>query len=201
MRQNEKLFRIGFLIAAMSIMLACSTSTPTVTRSQLNSSFEIRYGTVETIERVKIQSQAAKGAVTGGLIGGLTSGHSHRGQHALEGAVAGALLTALLEGNQQAYQYMVDFDDGSVTKVVTESAGIAEGDCVAVELGQTANIRRTSSVHCEHTDHEALAEPVVHAKRQTEAAECHAAKDMALQATTNEATDIALKKVRVFCEG
>jgi len=201
MRQNEKLFRIGFLIAAMSIMLACSTSTPTVTRSQLNSSFEIRYGTVETIERVKIQSQAAKGAVTGGLIGGLTSGHSHRGQHALEGAVAGALLTALLEGNQQAYQYMVDFDDGSVTKVVTESAGIAEGDCVAVELGQTANIRRTSSVHCEHTDHEALAEPVVHEKRQTEAAECHAAKDMALQATTNEATDIALKKVRVFCEG
>ena len=201
MRQNGKLFRIGFLIGAMSIMVACSTSTPSVTRSQLNSSFEIRYGTVETIERVKIQSQAAQGAVTGGLIGGLTSGHSHRGQHALEGAVAGALLTALLEGNRQGYQYMVDFDDGSVTKVVTESAGIAEGDCVAVELGQTANIRRTSSVHCEHTDHAALAEPVVHAKRQTEAAECHAAKDMALQATTNEATDIALKKVRVFCEG
>ena len=88
-----------------------------------------------------------------------------------------------------------------MTKVVTESAGIAEGDCVAVELDQTANIRRTSSVHCDHTDHTALAEPVVHAKRQTEAAECHAAKDMALQATTQEATDIAFKKVRVFCEG
>ena len=189
------------LIGAISMIVACSTTTPSVSRSQLNSSFEIRYGTVETIERVKIQSQAAQGAVTGGLIGGLTSGHSHRGQHALEGAVAGALLTALLEGNRQGYQYMVDFDDGSVTKVVTESAGIAEGDCVAVELGQTANIRRTSSVHCEHTDHEALAEPVVHEKRQAEAAECHAAKDMALQATTNEATDIALKKVRVFCEG
>jgi len=180
----------------MSLIVACSTSAPTVTRNQLNSSFEVRYGTVETIERVKIQSQAAQGAVTGGLIGGLTSGHSHRGQHALEGAIAGAL-----EGNRQGYQYMVDFDDGSVTKVVTESAGIAAGDCVAVELGQTANIRRTSSVHCEHTDHTALAEPVVHAKRQTEAAECHAAKDMALQATTQEATDIAFKKVRVFCEG
>jgi len=189
------------LFGAMSMIVACSSTTPSVSRSQLNSSFEIRYGTVETIERVKIQSQAAQGAVTGGLIGGLTSGHSHRGQHALEGAVAGALLTALLEGNRQGYQYMVDFDDGSVTKVVTESAGIAEGDCVAVELGQTANIRRTSTVHCEHTDHSALAEPVVHAKRQTEAAECHAAKDMALQATTHEATDIALKKVRVFCEG
>ena len=36
---------------------------------------------------------------------------------------------------------------------------------------------------------------------QEGAAECHAAKEMALQATTEEATDIALKKVRVFCEG
>ena len=201
MRLQRIFLKTAMLFGAMSMIVACSTTTPSVSRSQLNSSFEIRYGTVETIERVKIQSQAAQGAVTGGLIGGLTSGHSHRGQHALEGAVAGALLTALLEGNRQGYQYMVDFDDGSVTKVVTESAGIAEGDCVAVELGQTANIRRTSSVHCEHTDHAALAEPVVHAKRQTEAAECHAAKDMALQATTQEATDIALKKVRVFCEG
>ena len=95
----------------------------------------------------------------------------------------------------------VDFDDNSITKVVTESGGIVQGDCVAVELGQTANIRRTSAVHCEHRAHEALADPIVHAKRQTEAAECHAAKQMALQATTEVATDIALKKVRVFCEG
>jgi hypothetical protein len=56
-------------------------------------------------------------------------------------------------------------------------------------------------VHCEYRDHEALAAPIVHAKQQTEAAECHAAKEMALQATTEVATDIALKKVRVFCEG
>jgi outer membrane lipoprotein SlyB len=201
MRQQGKTFKIGFFIGAMSLIVACSTSAPTVTRNQLNSSFDVRYGTVETIERVKIQSQATQGAVMGGLIGGLTSGHSHRGQHALEGAVAGALLTALFEGNRRGYQYTVDFDDGSVTKVITESAGIVEGDCVAVELGRTANIRRTSAVHCEHTDHRALADPVVHAKRQTEAAECHAAKNMALQATTEEATDIALKKVRVFCEG
>jgi len=201
MRQQGKLFKIGLLIGATSLIIACSASAPTITRNQLNSSFDVRYGTVETIESVKIQSQAAQGAVTGGLIGGLTSGHSHRGQHALEGALAGALLTALLEGNHRGYQYTVDFDDGSVTKVITESAGIVEGDCVAVELGRTANIRRTSTVHCEHTDHEALADPVVHAKRQTEAAECHAAKNMALQATTEVETDIAFKKVRIFCEG
>jgi len=201
MRQNIKIAQAGSIIIALWMFCATTASAQSIPRSQLGSAFQVRYGTVETIERVKVQSQAAQGAVTGGLIGGATSGHHHRGKHALEGAVAGAFLTALLEGNRNGYQYTVDFGDGSVTKVITESSGIVEGDCVVVELGQTANIRRTSSVHCEHRGHEALAAPMIHAKQQTEAAECHTAKQMALQATTEEATDIALKKVRVFCEG
>ena len=183
------------------VLLAGSSSAQNISRNQLNSSFDIRYGYVELVERVKIKSDAAKGAVMGGIIGGATSGHSHRGKHAVEGAVAGALLTALLQGSRKAYQYTVDFDDGSITKVVTETGDIREADCVAVELGQTANIRRVSAVHCEHKAHEALADPIVYSKRQQDAAECHAAKEMALQATTEEATDIAIKKVRVFCEG
>ena len=193
--------RHTFMISSLLILVSAMVSAQNIPRNQLGSAFEIRYGRVELVNRVKIQSDAAKGAVMGGLIGGATSGHHHRGKHAVEGAVAGALLTALFQGNRRAYEYTVDFDDGSVTKVVTESGGIVEGDCVAVELGRTANIRRTSDVHCEHRAHEALAEPIVHAKRQSEAAECHAAKAMALQAMTLEATDIALKKVRVFCEG
>ena len=187
-----------FLLTALSVT---SVSAQEVSRNQLGSSFEISYGTVSTVEKVKIESQAASGAVTGGIIGGVTSGHHHRGKHALTGAAAGALLTALLEGDRKAFQYTVELNNGNMTKIITETPGIVEGDCVTVELGQTANIRRVSSVHCEHTAHEALAEPIVHAKRQSEAAECHAAKEMALQATTEEATDIALKKVRVFCEG
>ena len=172
-----------------------------VSRSDLNSSFDIRYGTVERVERVKVKSTAPQGAIMGGLIGGATSGHSRRGKHAVQGAVAGALLAAILEGDRKAFKYTVDFEDGSVTKVITETGDIREADCVAVELGRTANIRRVSDVHCEHTEHEALTDPIVYAETQKEAAECHAAKQMALQATTEEATDIAIKKVRVFCEG
>ena len=185
-------------ILTMSV-LGCANAQ-TISRNQLGSSFQIKYGQVERIERVKIQSQAPQGAVMGGIVGGATSGHRHRGKHAVEGAVAGALLSAILDGNRRAYQYTVDLDDGSVTKVVTETGGMVEGDCVSVELGRTANIRRVSDVYCEHRDHEALDDPIVHANRQEEATECHAAKQMALQATTEEATDIALKKVRAFCE-
>ena len=144
MRPEKKITVLGLLICVLSFLVPVTASAQNVQRNQLGSSFDVRYGTVETIDRVKVQSQAAQGAVTGGLIGGVTSGHHHRGKHALEGALAGALLTAILEGNKKAYQYTVDFDDGSVTKVITESGGIVAGDCVVVELGQTANIRRTS---------------------------------------------------------
>ena len=193
--------RLGVVICAAFVLVTSIAAAQQVSRSQLGSSFEIRYGTVDSIERVKVQSQAAQNAVTGGIIGGATSGHHHRSKHALEGAVAGALLTALLEKKKKAYKYTVTFNDDSQTRIITETGGIVEGDCVTVELGQTANIRRVSGVHCEHHGHEALAEPIVYSKRQTEAAECHAAKDMALQATTEEALDVAMKKVRVFCEG
>jgi hypothetical protein len=135
-----------------------------------------------------------------GIVGGVTSGHHHRGKHAVEGALAGALLAAVLDGNRHARSYIVDLNDGSEIKIVIEQHGIRVGDCVAVEMGQTANIRTVSSVHCDNAGNEALAHPVVHAKSQSEAAVCHTAKEQALQATTEEATDIALKKVRVFCE-
>ena len=201
MKQKRKITQHSSIILTISILVIGSAVAQTVSRAQLGSSFDIRSGTVASVERVKVKSQAAQGAITGGLIGGATSGHRHRGKHALQGALAGAFLTALLEGNRKAYQYIVDFPDGGITKVVTESGGIVVGDCVTVELGRTANIRRVSSVYCEHRSHEAMTHPIVQAHIQEEAAECHAAKNMALQATTAEATDIALKKVRVFCEG
>lgn len=201
MTNSTKLSCLATAATTVLLLTLSTASAQEVSRNQLNSSFEISYGIVDTVEKVKIQSQAASGAVTGGLIGGATSGHHHRGKHALTGAAAGALLTALLEGDRKAFQYTVELTNGNRTKIITEAPGIEEGDCVSVELGQTANIRRVSAVHCEHDDHQALAEPIVHAKRQSEAAECQAAKEMALQATTEEATDIALKKVRVFCEG
>lgn len=201
MKQIDRLRRPLPTAAVVTLALVGCASAQTVPRSQLGSSFDIRYGNVERIERIKIQSQAPQGAVMGGIVGGATSGHGHRGKHAVEGALAGAILSAILEGDRNAYQYTVEFIDGGVTKIVTETGGIIEGDCVTVELGQTANIRRVSPVHCEHSDHEALTDPIVHTKRQQEAAECQAAKEMALQATEEEAVDVALKKVRVFCEG
>lgn len=192
----------GLTFLAITLVSAgCASTAQTVSRSNIGASFDIHYGTVERVEQAQVESRAPQGAIMGGMIGGVTSNHHHRGEHALEGAVAGALLAALLDGNRNAFKYTVELSDGGITKIISETAAIAEGDCVSVELGKTANIRRVSSVHCEYARSPVYgtSREVEH-KMQQDAGECHEAKQMALQATTAEATDIALKKVRVFCE-
>ena len=201
MRNATMLFSFTLVLSATAVLVWNSTAAQTVPRSQLGTAFEIRYGVVVEKVKIKVESRAPQGAVVGGIVGASTSGHHHRGKHAAEGALAGALLAAVLDGNRHARAFTVELNDGTITKVITEQRGIQVDDCVAVELGQTANIRRVSNVQCEHRGHEALSEPIVASHRQSEAAECHTAKEQALQATTNEATDIALKKVQVFCEG
>jgi hypothetical protein len=57
-----------------------------------------------------------------------------------------------------------------------------------------------SDSHC-HPDHQdVLALPDVQAAAQTEAVECHNAKEVALAAETDEQLELAMKKIRIFCE-
>lgn len=165
---------------------------------------QIDYGVVEKIENVKVDSNIGKGIVAGGMLGAATSGkHSSnhdKAKHAAEGAAAVAILTAIAEGKRKAHSYQVKLTSGSRVKVVSESKEITEGDCVSVEQGESANIRRVSSVYCEEPDHEALNHPYVRAAAYEDAAQCHAAKEIAMHAKTEQEVDIALKKVRIFCD-
>jgi hypothetical protein len=71
---------------------------------------------------------------------------------------------------------------------------IRDGDCVSIEQGQHANIRRVSSVHCEQ---QTSTPPAHHAQA---AEECDLAKQALIAADTDKALDIAIRKVRVLCE-
>lgn len=165
---------------------------------------QIDYGVVEKIENVKVDSNIGKGVVAGGMLGAATSGkHSSnhdKAKHAAEGAAAVAILTAIAEGKRKAHSYQVKLTSGSRVKIVSESKEITEGDCVSVEQGESANIRRVSPVYCEEPEHEALNHPVVRAAAYEDAAQCHAAKEIAMHAKTEQEVDIAIKKVRIFCD-
>ena len=177
-------------------LTACSNQG--VSRSDVDQSISVRYGTVINVEQVALKSEAVKGAVVGGLFGAVI-GHDALASAAI-GAAAGGLLTRAAEGSNKANAYTVDMTDGAETKVVTESDNIRMGDCVAIEQGSSANIRLASSVHCEHAGHPALDHPAVAAKEQQEAGACHDAKQLALDAITDEEIDLAVKKVRALCE-
>lgn len=187
-------------ITIAGFLLLLSLPALAVDSRDMNQSISISYGVVESVERKKVDSAAPGGAVLGGIIGAATSGHHHRGKHAAIGAVSGGVLTAILQGNRDAYAYQVKMVSGGEKQIMTEQNTAREGDCVAVEEGRLANIRRVSSAHCEHHDHAATQGYLIHSKSQESAAECHVAKEAALQADTEEEMDIALKKVQIFCD-
>lgn len=191
---NQKSILIGLLI------LSTSQSVLAVNSAYLNSVIDVNYGTVESVGRTKVDSKAGQGAVLGGLLGALTSGSHHRGKHALTGGLAGGVLSAILQGDRKAYSYLIQTVAGNERRVITEQSGIRVGDCVAIEEGKMTNLRRVPLVHCEHHQHKVMVEPMVHAKATEDAAECHTAKDMALKATTDDEIDIAMKKVKIFCD-
>ena len=169
-------------------------------RKHMNTTIDISYGVVESVGQTKINSNAGRNAAVGGVVGAATSGHHHRGKHALEGAVAAGFITAILEGNRNANVYLVSVIGGGEKKIITEQMGIREGDCVALEEGPNTNIRRVPPVHCENHDHDVMSDPIVQAKGQEDAAECHAAKQFLLESDTEQEMEMALKKVQIFCD-
>jgi len=108
-------------------------------------------------------------------------------------AAGGAIQGAATSGVEQAYN--VALVGGGAVVVTTEQQDIREGDCVAVAQGRYANIQRVGSYHCEAArPYEA---PAHHAQA---ASACDDAKAELSAAETDDAVDIAVKKVRALCE-
>lgn len=108
----------------------------------------INYGTVESVQTVEQKGKHAGGALAGGLLGALIGGPRHRILRIDVTAAAGAAIQgAATSGTSQLYT--VRLVGGGQASITTEQVDIREGDCVSVETGDHANIRRVSSYHCE----------------------------------------------------
>ena len=158
----------------------------------------VRYAEITDIERVKLPSNAPAGAVVGGFTGLVLSRNSSGKKQVasgIGGAVLGGLATAALEGDRLGYSYRMQFMDGSTSNFITEKGYLQTGDCVSVERGQYANIRRVAPVLC--ADGRAA---TVDRKHVREAEQCHAAKEQLLAATSNAEIEGASRKVSIICE-
>ena len=177
------------LLLCTVTLLMCTTSL------YADTAVSIQYGTVTDIGVTQRDAKHAGGALAGGLIGAFIGPSRHRGLKMLGGAAAGAAVQgAATSGELQ--QYTVNMMNGGTVKISTEQVEIREGDCVAVEQGQNANIRRVSDIHCE-PEIRPKSPPAHH---QSAADNCQLAKNELAKAETDTSVNMAAKKVRILCE-
>ncbi len=165
-------------------------------------SSDVSYGEVTKVAQVDVGGGSEAATVGGSLLGGVTGyvlgkgsspGKKRRAMAA--GAAAGGLIgNRATRGTNKGFEYTVRLSDGRSVSIVTEQGRIDVGDCVAVERGESANIRRVSQVHCESGEGKPSAEHL------SEAQECEAAKAAMLDAETTQALEQAVRRARLLCE-
>lgn len=189
-------FASNYVALAVALVLAaCASSNSSSARGK---EVRVRYAEVIEIDRVKLPSNAPAGAMVGGFTGLVLSRKSSGAKQVASGvggAVLGGLATAALEGDRMGYSYRLRFRNGDVSNFITEKGYLQVGDCVSVERGEYANIRRVAAVLCEES-----AGPGLHPTHLRQAEQCHEAKDQLLAASTNEEIEAAARKVSIICE-
>ena len=179
---------MNFLIASVFLTLtvnAAAEADDTV--------ISIQYGIVKAVQTVEKDSKHAGGALAGGVIGALIGPSRHRGLRVAAGAATGAAIEGhATSGTLQ--QYAVDLGSGGTIEISTEQDDIRVGDCVSIEQGQHANIRRVGSINCESQQQT----PPDH--HVSGASNCEKAKNELSGAQTDDEVDRAIAKVRTLCE-
>ena len=154
----------------------------------------INYGVVESAESTTEKSSHAGGALAGGLMGALIGPSRHRGLRMVAGAGIGSAIQGSATGGT-VQQYSVKLNSGGQTIISTELQDIRIGDCVSIEPGGSANIRRVSSYHCETKNTTSIPE-----HHTSAASNCDLAKNELAKAETDAAITNAAKKIRILCE-
>ena len=173
------------LIAILILLPAGQLSAQTA-----GSSVSLAYGTVESVVEVNAKSRHAGGALIGGVAGAALAHNSGLG--ALAGGLIGGSIQGHHTGKQVLQQYTVKMNNGDAVVINTEQHDIVVGDCVVVEQGKYANVRRVSSINCEVKQ-----QPEHH---KSAASNCEIAKNELATAKTQEALDMAVTKIRTLCE-
>lgn len=194
--------RLAIILSAAAVTGCAGTYGGTSTPS--NTLVSVQYGTVQAVEPVAMDPNTGSGALLGGTLG-VAAASRRSTETQIGAAAAGALIGALVQNqraaNRQANQYTVQLNNGGTVAIVTEHHDIAPGDCVSIEQGRQANIRRVSPVMCEamaSPSHPAYQE--THAANVAEAAECEQAKQDILNAQSEDDVKLAYQKMRALCE-
>jgi outer membrane lipoprotein SlyB len=186
------------LLAGLALLTGCAGTEP-LTGSSINSLIAIQYGTIEQVQEVRLKTNYGSGVLLGGGIGALATSHYSGTTEALA-AVGGALLGALVakERAGTAEQYTIHLVNGNTVSIVSEAHDLVAGDCVAVEQGKHANLRRVNPQMC-NTPSPETTYPQAHAAELQAAVDCDTAKQDMLKAATEQEATVAYRKMKALC--
>jgi outer membrane lipoprotein SlyB len=169
----------------------------------------VQYGRVTAVAPTTVNDNSARnvGRVVGGGIGLATGGGqsgSNRALRTVGGAAAGGRVGDMAT-RSQAFEYTVLVGGTNTVRIVSDQAGKRVGDCVAIEQGQFANIRLVPDSRCAPPPARAAATPAPAAPPATDPADqqaanaCEQAKQQVLEATTDDAFNLAERRMRLLC--
>jgi outer membrane lipoprotein SlyB len=191
--------KIGTLVVLAALLFA--TDAPAQRSGQ---SMSVQTGVVVAAQAVNLQSAAGSGAAVGGVLGFATTssrqGSSRRARNTILGAAAGGAIARRAQGDLNGMQYTVEVGPGSQITVVTDQTEVKVGDCVNVEQAGsgTANVRRVSPALCDAAFDNAVDEDIS-AEYDRLADMCLDAKESMMEAETDEALDVAIRRVNILC--
>jgi len=190
--------------ALVTLLLMACASTASAQRS--GQSMSIQTGVVIAAQAVNLQSAAGRGAAVGGVVGlAATSSNrstSRRLRNTAIGAGTGAMIARRSQGSLDGMQYTIETGPGSQIVVVTDQTQVRVGDCVTVEQpgSGTTNVRRVNDALCEAAFSGGIDEDL-NTYLQYEADMCHNAKERLMAAETDEAFEVAMRRVNFLCDG
>jgi outer membrane lipoprotein SlyB len=140
-----------FAASVVAIALLAVAAAPrgaearTTKRDDRNIAIKLVCGRVLGVEQVDLELRAASGAALGGIAG--LAVHHGDTEDNLVGAAAGAALGALLSdalAKHKACAITIEPFGGDNVEVILNTTDVRSGDCVALEQGNTTNVRRVS---------------------------------------------------------
>jgi len=196
--------RINKLIIPLAVAVTSLAFAGLASAQRSGQSMSIQTGIVVATQAVNLQSAAGRGALVGGVVGYATTSSrqssSRRARNTMIGAGTGALIARRAQGSLDGMQYTIETGPGSRIVVVTDQTQIRVGDCVNVEQAGsgTANVRRVSESLCDAVfDNQVDEELQTYMTREADA--CLQAKDRLMETESDEAFEVALRRVNFFC--
>jgi outer membrane lipoprotein SlyB len=171
----------------------------------------VQYGRITAVSPVTETSSTSQnvGMLVGGGLGLASGGGQSTSNRVLRTAAGGTAGRAVggRMNQTQAFEYTVLVGGTNTVRIVSDQAGKRVGDCVSIEQGQFANIRLVPDARCNPAPAPRPAAPAAApapppppvAEDVAAATACEQAKQQVLDAATDEAFNLAERRMRLLC--